>query len=223
MHLFLCSPTYSFTFPETGSEDWVALADVDTPSGVMESTRISQEVQSSRGSLSTTISNVSASEKSGETGDPFPEQSISNTQRTQIQETSSVRARQTPAEITAALSAAVGELDLEDFETIVAPNEGNVDVTQDYTQFGSQHLISGSANNSTLPGTHNQSPDTKNNHTSNEDTISQPQSNPRENRSSSCASSQASSSSRKGPFLCPTCGKECATKAGLKSHERKHK
>lgn len=218
-YLSLRSSTYFYSFPETGTEDWIALADVDTPSGVMESTRISQEVHDSRIGLSSTISNITRSDKSGETNEDREESN--NTQRSQMQEESVVRTRQTPSEITAALSAAVGELDLEDFETISHPAEGNVDGTIDYTQFGSHHHISGSANNSTLAGIQNQSTGTKNNHKSEEDTVSQPPNTQRKNISS--ASSQASSTSRKGPFLCSACGKECANKAGLKSHERKHK
>ena len=224
-------PPYIHIFSETGSEDWVALADVDTPSGVLtssgvlESTRLSQEVDSSRPSLSTENSVLSA--KSGNTDeDPFQEPSINNTQRTRFQEPSiSIiqRTQQTPTEITAALSAAVGDLDLEDFETITTPQEGNVDATQDYTQFGSHHHISGSANHSTQAQTNNHSNEAENKD-SKEDTASQPQKMQREKRNLSIASQTSSTGSQsKGPFTCSECEKECATKAGLKSHQRVHK
>ena len=209
----------------------MSLADVDTPSGVMESTRISsQDMHNSRLSQSTDISNVTHSDKTEETDrDSVQEQSINSSQMTGNLDHSVVRSRQTPAEITAALSVAMGELDLEDFETITTPPEGNVDGTVDYTQFGSHHLISGSADHSALTKTNeniNQSTTTTNSSNSKDESVSQPQNTSRSNRSSSSAPSQGSntsSSQSKGPFICPVCNKQCATRAGLKSHQRKHK
>ena len=198
----------------------MSLADVDTPSGVMESTRISsQDMHNSRLSQSTDISNVTHSDKTEETDrDSVQEQSINSSQMTGNLDHSVVRSRQTPAEITAALSVAMGELDLEDFETITTPPEGNVDGTVDYTQFGSHHLISGSADHSALT--------TTNSSDSKDESVPLSQNKSRSIRSSSSAPSQGSNTSSsqfKGPFICPVCSKECATRAGLKSHQRKHK
>ena len=97
--------------------------------------------------------------------------------------------------------------------------EGNVDATKNYTQFGSYHLISGSANHSTQAQTNNHSNKAENKE-SKEDTASQPQKMQRENINLSSAPKTSSTGSQsKGPFTCSECEKECAIKAGLKSHQ----
>ena len=71
-------------------------------------------------------------------------------------------------------------------DSITKSFQGNVDATKNYTQFGSHHLISGSANHSTQAQTNNHS-DKAENKESKEDTASQPQKMQRENRNWSSA------------------------------------
>ena len=192
----------------------------------MESTRIAESQQTPRStSFDNEISHITASvdrqrtHRTLNTTDAAPEV----LQRTP----------QTAVQITAALSAAVEGLDLDDFETVSAPNAGaSNDASNDYTHFGSHHLISGSLTNSKLQEASDWvSLTTDKNMKSSEERITKinnsgERSLPGANNNSSSAKSQSSSQAStqsKGPYTCEHCQKICATKSGLKSHLRTHK
>ena len=204
------------------------MADVETPSGVeeiLESTRL--QSQETTTVPHPEVSNIPRSTLSSSEVD---DHSRSTDQSVQLTPSVGARRTQTPAELSAALSAAVDNLDLTRSE-----HEANIEPSDlDYSAF-SQPISSPTKSDSSAFA----SPPAQTNSASAKPeppaasvvpslatggSVSSgggSQSSKRDSQSS--RSSSQSGSQGKGPFICSVCSFQCRSKSGLASHMRTHK